>query len=191
MNPYLAGLLALAIGGAASADEIALPCQQHFADSLAPATYWEDAAQLEHLPDWHKDKKITALVGKLAPRDVPEDDAVKQLAVFRKAPHGKQTLPMLFTGLVEETDRQRSDVIGRIRDMAERQINLSGTIQKANDELRATPESESAKRDEILQRRGYLQRDYDGLDRTLRYACQIPVDMEARLGAFARALQDQ
>jgi hypothetical protein len=183
-------LLILVLGGAATADEIALPCQQHFADSLAPATYWENAAQLEHLPDWHKDKKIAALVGRLAPRDMAQDDAEKQLAAFKKGPHGKQALPMLFTGLVEETDRQRNEVIAKIRDMAERQLNLSGTIQKVNDELSATPESDGAKHDEILQRRGFLQRDYDSLDRTLRYACQIPVDLEARLGAFARVLQE-
>ncbi len=139
-------ILALVLGGAAaSADEIALPCQQHFADSLAPATYWEDAAQLENLPDWRKDKKIAALVGKLAPRDVPTDGAVTQLSAFRKAPHGKKALPMLFTGLVEESDRQRREVIGKIRDMAERQANLSGTIRNVNDDLSATPDSEGAK----------------------------------------------
>ena len=190
MRKHMLAILALTLGGAATADEIALPCQQHFADSLAPATYWEDAAQLEHLPDWHKDKKISALVGKLAPRDEAEDDAVKQLAAFRKAPHGKQALPLLFTGLVEETDRQRSEVIVKIRDMAERQVNLTGTIQKVDDELSKTPETEGAKRDEIAQRRGYLQRDYDSLDKTLRYACQIPVDLEERLGAFAKVLQE-
>lgn len=183
-------ILALALAGSAAADEIALPCQQHFADSLAPATYWENTAQLEKLPDWRKDKRIAALVGKLAPRDLPEEDAVKQLAAFRKAPHGKKALPMVFTGLVAETDRQRSEVIDKIRDMAERQINLSRTIEKVNDELSATPDSEGAKHDEILRRRGFLQRDYDSLDRTLRYACQIPVDMEARLGAFAKVLQE-
>jgi hypothetical protein len=183
-------ILALTLGGAAAADEIALPCEQHFADSLAPATYWEDTTQLENLPDWHKDRKIAALVGKLAPRDVPRDEAVKQIEAFRTGPHAKKALPMLFTGLVEETDRQRSEVIAKIRDMAERQLNLSRTIEKVNDELSATPSPDGAKHDEILQRRGFLQRDYDSLDKTLRYACQIPVDLEARLGAFARTLQE-
>jgi hypothetical protein len=186
----LSVILAMFIGGAAAADEIALPCQQHFADSLAPATYWQDSAQLEGLPDWHKDKKIAALVGKLAPRDVPQDDAVSQLTTFRKAPHGKKAVPMVFTGLVEETDRQRSEVIAKIRDMAERQANLTGTIRTVDDELSKTPDSEGAKHDEIVQRRGYLQRDYDSLDKTLRYACQIPVDLEERLGAFSKALQE-
>ena len=183
-------ILVLTLGAPALADEAALPCQQHFSDSLAPATYWEDTAQLEKLPDWHKDKKIAALVGKLAPRDTDRDDDVRQLTAFRKAPHGKQALPMLFTGLVEETDRQRPEVIAKIRGMAQRQVNLNGTIQKVNDELSATPESEGAKHDEILQRRGFLQRDYDSLDKTLRYACQIPVDLEARLGLFAKTLQE-
>jgi len=182
-------ILALTLSAPAWADEVALPCQQHFSDSLAPATYWEDAAQLDKLPDWHKDKKIAALVGKLAPRDMNQDDAVRELTAFRKAPHDKKALPMLFTGLVEETDRQRAEVITKIRGMAERQANLSGTLQKVNDELSATPESQGAKHDEILQRRGFLQRDYDSLDKTLRYACQIPVDLEARLGVFAKTLQ--
>ena len=183
-------ILAVTLGFPALADEVALPCQQHFADQLAPATYWEDAAQLDKLPDWHKDKKISALVGKLAPRDFPQDDAVKDLTAFRKAKHDRKAPAVLFTGLVEETDRQRTEVITKIRGMAERQANLSGTIQKVNDELSATPDSDGARHDEIAQRRAFLQRDYDGLDKTLRYACQIPVDLEARLGAFARALQE-
>lgn len=183
-------ILAVTLGAAAAADEVPLPCQQHFADRLAPATYWEDASQLDKLPDWHKDKKIAALVGKLAPRDTPEDEAVHDLAAFRKAHHDKKSPALLFTGLVEETDRQRAEVIAKIHGMAERQANLFGTIQKVNDELAATPDNQGAKHDEILQRRGFLQRDYDSLDKTLRYACQIPVDLEARLGAFARALQE-
>lgn len=189
-KPVLPALLLLSLAAAVRADEVPLPCQQQFAPTLAPATYWEDTTQLEGLPDWRKDKKIAALVARIAPRDVSQDDALAQIEAFRKGKPGKKAAPLLFTGLVAETNEQRSDVIGKIHDMAERQFNLSHTIEKVTNELASTPEDQSAKREEIQQRRGFLVRDYDSLDRTLRYACQIPVDLEARLGAFARALQE-
>ena len=183
-------VLTLLLPAATLADEVELPCQQHFSPILTAATYWEDAAQLEGLPDWRADKKVAALVMKISPRDVPEDEARAQVAAFRKISRNKKTLPLLFSGLVDETNKQRDEVIGKIRDMGERQINLSHTIEKVNNELAATPEDQAAKRDEIQRRRGFLVRDYDSLDRTLRYACQIPVDLEGRLGALGRALQE-
>ena len=40
-----------------------------------------------------------------------------------------------------------------------------------------------------MQRRTFLIREYEEIERTIRYACEVPGALEARLGSFAQALQ--
>jgi hypothetical protein len=35
----------------------------------------------------------------------------------------------------------------------------------------------------------FVIRQYEEVERTIRYACEVPVQLEARLGLFAQALQ--
>ena len=48
---------------------------------------------------------------------------------------------------------------------------------------------QAAQRDDIMQRRALVIRGFEDVQRTIRYACDVPVQLEARLGAYARALQ--
>ena len=46
-----------------------------------------------------------------------------------------------------------------------------------------------AQREEVVSRRAFLIREYEEIDRTIRYACEVPVQMEAKLGVLAQTLQ--
>ena len=50
---------------------------------------------------------------------------------------GRVTLA--FAGLLDETNRQRSEVIQRIKEPAERQRNLAGLVERLTSELDAAP----------------------------------------------------
>ena len=41
----------------------------------------------------------------------------------------------------------------------------------------------------MAQRLAFVIREFEEAEQTLRYACEAPVALEARLGAYARALQ--
>ena len=45
------------------------------------------------------------------------------------------------------------------------------------------------KRVDLQQRHDFTARNFDEIRRTIGYACEAPVALDARLGAWARALQ--
>ena len=48
----------------------------------------------------------------------------------------------------------------------------------------------AARRVDLQQRYDFTARNFEEIQRTIRYACETPVALDARLGAWARALQD-
>jgi hypothetical protein len=74
----------------------------------------------------------------------------------------------------------------RQRELAELAARLSGEFASTPPE--ATGEA-AAKRADLQQRHDFTTRNFDEVQRTIRYACEIPVQLDARLGVWARALQ--
>jgi hypothetical protein len=146
--------------------------------------------------DWQGNPKIAAEVAAVAPRDVTVDDGVASLNHFAgtlKPAERKTVLPVLFLGIVEETNRQRSEIVDRIKELAQRQRGVGDTVAKITTELEAIPDTaqgeDAKRRDEIVQRRDFVIRTFQETERTMRYACEVPVELEGRLGSFARALE--
>jgi anti-sigma-K factor RskA len=106
----------------------------------------------------------------------------------------KRLITLAFAGLLDETNRQRSEVIQRIKALAERQRNLANLVARLTTELDQTPapanpaSPDAAPRADLAQRLTFSSRAYNELQRTMRYACDVPGQLDARLGAYARAL---
>ena len=95
-----------------------------------------------------------------------------------------------MAGLVEQTNLQRGQQIERLRALTRRQRGLGDVIARVTAEQRALPpDADPARRDEVAQRLAFVIREFEEAEQTLRYACEAPVALEARLGAYARALQ--
>ena len=167
------------------------PCVQRLVPELTAGTYWPGAG--EHA-DWRSDPQVSELVDAVTPRSEPVEQGVKRLRAFASGVPAKDRASVLgrvFAGLVEETNAERGRVIERLRDMSRRQRAVTDTVARVTTEMQALPASAPAdQRAEVANRRAFLIRDYDAMERTIRYACEAPVDLSARLGAFARALQD-
>jgi hypothetical protein len=162
------------------------PCVQRLMPRLAASTYWTGPAPKA---DWHADPAISALVTEIAPRTVPADAAVAKLQQFTAGlpADGKpDRLAELFAGLVEETNRQRDQIIDRLHDLTRRQREVTSLVTAVTGDL--SHETDPAKHDEMVQRRSFLLREFDSVQRTVRYACEAPVQLEARLGSLGRAL---
>jgi hypothetical protein len=193
----LAGAVALAPAGASTASRHAdpdWPCPQRLVAKLSPGLFWSrpDAAAAG---DWHSEPKVAALVQKIAPRRVAAEQGeamIRQFASELGEERGK-ALPLAFAGLLEETNRQRGEVIERIQTLARRQRELSEIAVKAGEALRAIPPDATGeaaeRRQDLEQRRLYVSRAFEEGQRTMRYACEVPVQLESRLGVYARALQ--
>jgi hypothetical protein len=48
----------------------------------------------------------------------------------------------------------------------------------------------AAQRVDLQQRHDFTARNFEEIQRTIRYACETPVALDARLGAWAKALQN-
>ena len=162
---------------------------QRLVPTLTASTLWggHDAAG-----DWRADPRLQAEAPTLARRALPLPAAASELDRFiGTIPDAERavTLPQLFQGLVDETNTQRAEVIERLRDRARHQRLLTETVSRITGELRALPaDAPAATREEITVRRTLMIREYDEIERTIRYACEVPVQMEAKLGTLAQVL---
>jgi hypothetical protein len=196
-------LLMFAAGGTLGAptDSKDWPCQQRLVPALGGGAFWTQPP-LDNVGDWRAEPRVAALVERIAPRRVTAEEGVAAIAEFAAsvdaAPEKDRLLTLAFAGLLEETNRDRSDVISRLMELGRRQHDLADIASKANAELRALPAaSESAtpeqvaRRTDLEQRFTYVTQAFQSAQRTMRYACEVPIGLEARLGRYAQALKDQ
>jgi hypothetical protein len=169
------------------------PCQQRLVPKLASATYWNGPPDGQG--DWRLDPEVAELVRELAPRRVTTEQGLAKIAVFAQAAVGDRAsrLVLAFRGLLEETDRERADLIERLKQIGRRQHELAELAGRLASELDSIPRDAAgetaAKRIDLQQRYDFTTRNFEEIQRTIRYACEAPVELDARLGAWTRALQ--
>jgi hypothetical protein len=172
------------------------PCVQRLVPSLSAATFWTgpDPASTG---DWTAEPRVAELVRRIAPRRVTTDAGESAIAAFAdgigSGEDRKRLLTLVFAGLLDETNRERKDIIERIKALGHRQNELADLASKASAELGGIPEEAAgeaaARRQDLQQRFTFVTRAYEGGRQTLRYVCDAPVQLEARLGRYARTLQ--
>jgi hypothetical protein len=171
------------------------PCQQRLVPKLAAAAYW-NGSSLDSAGDWESDAEIVELVRRLAPRRVSVEEGLSDLRIFVGSLSGDRSrrLALAFRGLLEETDRERTALIERLKQIGHRQRELAELVVRLGTELSSVPPDATgeaaAKRVDLQQRYDFTVRNFEEIQRTLQYACQAPVELDARLGAWARALQE-
>jgi len=187
-------LAPIAAGAAPPARDPDWPCPQILVTKLSPATYWSGPAA-QAGADWHADATLADLVTAISPRDVSVTDGTAKLAAFAdQVPQDARArvLPLLFAGLVDQTNEERGAVIARIKELGARQRSLAKRIATDEARLQQLPESATgdaaAERAGITERHDLLVRSYHDIGATLGYACQVPSDLDARLGAYAQTL---
>ena len=169
------------------------PCQQRLVPEIAAATVWA-GPPIKSAGDWHDQPAVAALVDRAAPREVSTADGEAAIGDFTKSLGGDRNhlITLAFAGLLDETNRQRAEVIERIKSLAQRQRSLADIIARLTAQVDAAPPDKgepSPERAELMQRWTFSSRAYTELQSTMRYACEIPGQLDARLGAYARALQ--
>jgi hypothetical protein len=170
------------------------PCQQLLVPRLAAASYW-NGPPLDGLGDWHADPAVGKLVGELAPRRVSTAEGLTAIAAFARSLSGdrRRRLGLLFLGLLDESNRERTALIAELKEIGRRQRQLAALVARLAAELNAIPADATgkaaARRVDLQQRHDFTAQSFEAIQRTLRYACDAPVALDARLGSWARALQ--
>lgn len=180
---------ALAFAGAAGPGADAdWPCVQRLVPRIAAASVWSGP---DPEGDWRAERGVAALVGRVSPRAVAEAEGVAAIEGFA-APLDpaarRRLLPLALAGALEETNKQRDALIEQIRRFARRQRDLAEGVRGLEAELRAMPTDAGPARVELEQRHAFAAKSFRDADQTIRFACEAPVRLERRLGAYARAL---
>ena len=192
----LAALLAGAVARAAPpwARDPDWPCQQLLVPKLAAAAYWN--GKLPANPgDWRSDPEVAALVRRIAPRQVSTEEGLAAIASFSHGLSGDRPtrLALAFSGLLDESNRERGALIEKLKEIGRRQRELTGLVARLAGELKAIPPDAvgeaAARRIDLEQRHDFTEMNFEDIQHTIRYACEAPVEIDARLGAWARALQ--
>jgi hypothetical protein len=170
------------------------PCQQRLVPKLAAAAYW-NGPSLNDLGDWRADPAVADLVRRLAPRQVSTKEGLTEIAAFTRTLSGdrQHRLGLAFLGLLDESNRERAGLIEELKEIGRRQRELADLVARLAAELNAIPSDATgeaaARRVDLQQRHDFSARNFEEIQRTIRYACETPVALDARLGAWARALQ--
>ncbi|HTO84250.1 MAG TPA: hypothetical protein VMQ73_18645 [Methylomirabilota bacterium] len=189
----LLGFMALCADAAAAEPDPNWPCQQPLVQNVTAAMIWS-GPPLDNIGDWHSEPTVEALVERIAPRNVSTKDGQAAIEAFLRDLKGdrKRLVTLAFAGLLDETNDQRTGVIGRIKDLAERQRNLSELVNKLSIEVGGLPPSEqtnpSPEHKDLVDRWTFTTQAYTQTQQTMRYACEIPGQIDSRLGVYARAL---
>lgn len=169
------------------------PCEQLLVPHLTAASYW--SGQLDTSGNWHDDPQIAALVAQISPRRVTTAEGLAAIGGFAKSLTTDRAprLQLLFRGLLDATDQTRAGLIEELKGIGRRQRELAALVARLRTQLDAIPPdatgAAAAQRVDLQQRHDFSARNFDEIQRTIRYACEDPVDLDARLGAWARALQ--
>jgi hypothetical protein len=181
--------LAGAVRAQAPAQDPDWPCAQNLVPVLTAGSYW-DGKVPEHT-NWRDDEKMFPVVTDIVDRDTPDEDGLAKLnAYVDSIPADKraETLPLLFSAIVDQTNDERTLLITRIKELGLRQRRMGDVVGKISTQVDELPANDPHHAD-LAGERDFDIRAFQETQRTMRYACEAPVGMERRLGVYARDLQ--
>jgi hypothetical protein len=197
--PAFALALAFAFGvwaasAAAESTDPDWPCQQRKVPELSTAAVWSGPAIDEAQKHWQEDANVAALVGQLASRRVPVEEATAAVAKFAQGlkPDGKaQTLALVFAGVFQSLDRERSVIMTGIDRYAKRQKQMAEEIRQGQSRLSDlnSQGTDAQQATELTQQLQTQVRLFNDRRSSLTYVCEVPTLIEQRLFALARAIQ--
>jgi hypothetical protein len=185
-----------AIGGARAADPRYpdWPCNQIKVPEMSVAAMWTGPSIDEVGDAWEKDPTVKDLVAKLAARRTPLEDAEKTIAdtITGSAAERQQKAKLIFAGLFQTLNRERGEVMNGIERFSRKQKEFADQIRSTIFQLREqqdAPGHDESKVNELASRVEWDTRIFDDRQKTVGYVCEVPVLIEQRLFALARAIQ--
>ena len=181
-------------GQKAAAQDADWPCVQVRVGSLSYGQMWAGPPIEEALQKWREDKTVDDLVDRLVARRTKMEDAKAAIDAFAQGPGSSDAkLTLLFAGVFDELNSQRSRIISGIERYARKQRELSERIKQESLRIASQPQDmatqnspEALKQQEAL---NWDTRIYDERAHSLTYVCETPVILEQRAFDLGREIQ--
>jgi hypothetical protein len=188
------GLPAHRVTQAADARYPDWPCAQIKVPELSVSAMWAGPPLDDVVDKWEADPAVRDLVARLVERRMPVEEAETAIGEFvtGTATEKEVKAKQLFAGLFDTLNRQRSEVMSAIERFSRKQKDLAARVRaKALGlrELQDNPDTDPTKVEEAANEIAWNTRIFEERRKTVGYVCEVPVTIERRLFALARAIQ--
>ena len=169
------------------------PCVQAKVPELSVAAVW-DGPSIDAVGEtWENDPKVRDLVARLAARRTPLEEAQRAAHDFIAASGADKAekAKLLFAGLFQQLNEQRTEVMGGIDRITQKEKELADQIRAdraALSELQDKPDPDRHQIDDVGNKLIWGTRIYEDRRKTIRYVCDVPTEIERRLFALGRAI---
>lgn len=172
------------------------PCVQRLIPEIAWGTIWTGPPIDELDQQWWEDREIGRIVRYATDRKTSREDAVQRVREFAGSleTDREHRLTLLFAGLFELINRERSRTIEYIRSYSRGQVARLQAIAEMVDELEELRESRSGREDRIAQLEYDLhweQHAFETRQQSLRAICEQPYLQEEKLSRMVRVIQNE
>ena len=170
------------------------PCNQVKVPEISVAAVWAGPAIDEVGNAWEEDAAIKDLIARLAARRTPLEDAQKAISDFITGTESQRQkkAKLVFAGLFKTLNHERSEVMQGIERYFRKQREFSDQIRSTILQLRELqdrPDPDQSRVDELTNRVEWGTRIFEERRKTINFVCEVPVVIEQRLFALARAIQ--
>ena len=172
------------------------PCTQAKVPDISLAAVWAGPALDDAETKWKDDAKISALVSKLAARKTPMDEAEKSVKEYLagSAPDKTANAKLLFAGLFDTLNAQRSQVMGGLERVSRKQREAADKIRDETIQLQAlqgaTPRDDT-KVEALSNQLVWETRIFEDRRKVVRFVCEVPTAIDQRLFALGRVIQQE
>lgn len=172
------------------------PCAQAKVPEISLAAVWAGPALDDASNKWKDDPKISALVGKLAARKLPLDDAQKAVTEFLSSPGVDKAAAgkLLFAGLFDTLNAERSAVISGLERVTRKQRQAADKIRADTIALQALQDAnppDQPKIDELGNQLIWETRIFEDRRHVVKFVCDVPTTIDKRLFALSRTIQQE
>jgi len=176
------------------------PCVQRLIPELAWGTIWAGPSPEALERAWWEDEEVGRVVRFATSRETPRDEALQRVGDFvaqvasQPEADREPRLTLLFAGLFERVNRERSRVIERIRAASRGQVKRLDRLAGLIDELEALRASSEASGDDIEQLRQELhweKRTFQKRQQLLPVLCEKPYLIEEELSRMVRMIRSE
>jgi hypothetical protein len=172
------------------------PCTQAKVPEISLAAVWAGPPLDDVKNKWKDDARVSALVPKLAARRTSLEDAQKAITEFvagsaaDKATAGK----LLFTGLFDTLNAQRSSVLNGLERITRKQRAAAEKIQAdavAMQAMQSASPPDQTKIEELGNQLVWQTRIFEDRQRVAKFVCEVPTAIDQRLFALSRVIQQE
>lgn len=170
------------------------PCAQAKVPEISLAAVWAGPPLGDADQKWKDDAKVSALVGKVAARKLPLEDAEKAITDFLATPGiDKATAgKLVFAGLFERLNDERSSVMSGLERVTRKQRQAAEKVRDDTIALQALQDAakpDQSKIDELSNQLVWETRIFEDRRRVVKFVCEVPTTIDRRLFALGRAIQ--